>query len=71
MRIADKNNVNCIKDRTTSLYVSSRFTSSNLKNIGSECALNELLFTALIALFCKDLIFCSLAFFTPPHVIIF
>ena len=47
MRIADKNNVNCIKDRTTSLYVSSRFTSSNLKNIGSECALNELLFTAL------------------------
>ena len=31
---------------STSLYVSSRFRSSNLKNIGSECALNELLFTA-------------------------
>ena len=26
------------------LYVSSRFRSSNLKNIGSECALNALLF---------------------------
>ncbi len=47
MRIADKNNVNCIKDRTPSLYVSSRFRSSNLKNIGSYGALNELLFTVL------------------------
>jgi len=28
-----------IKDRTPSLYVSSRFRSSNLKNIGSECTL--------------------------------
>ena len=41
------------KDRTPSLYVSSRFTSSNLKNIGSKCALNEILFTALIVLFAK------------------
>jgi len=57
-----------MKERTPSFYGSSRFRSSNLKNIGSECAINEQLFTALIALFCKDLIFCSLAFFTPPHV---
>ena len=34
-----------MQDRTPSLYVSSRFRSSNLKNIGSECALNELFYS--------------------------
>ena len=54
----------CIKDRTPSLYVLSRLRSSNLKNVGSEYDLNELLFTALIALFCEGLIFCSFQFNT-------
>ena len=58
-----------MKERTPSFYGSSRFRSSNLKNIGSECAINEQLFTALIALFCKDLIFCSLAFLVNLKVL--
>ena len=45
-----------LKRTCSSLYDFVLFGSAkelNLKNIGSECALNELLFTALIAFFAK------------------
>ena len=51
------------KDRTPILYVSSRFRSSGLKNIGSECALNKLLFTAL-----NETLGCNLKIYRDKNI---
>ena len=61
----------CINVRTQSLYVSSRLRTFSFENNGFECALKGTIINRSDCLFfCKDLIFFSLEFLTPPQVTI-